>query len=84
MKSFSLARLLSDYGMLIVLILLCVFYSVSTMTEQNPRGPAAAEQVAGELIGSLETDARILVISKSNTEHQIFASTLANRLRAEG
>lgn len=84
MKAFSLARVLSDYGMLIVLILLCVFYSISTMTEQNPRGEAAAEQVADALFNETETDERIAIISKSNPEHQLFAVTLARLLNEQG
>lgn len=84
MKAFSLARVLSDYGMLIVLILLCVFYSISTMTEQNPRGEAAAEQVAEALFSETATDDGITIISKSNPEHQLFATTLARLLNDRG
>ncbi len=70
--------------MLVVLILLCVFYSVSTLTEQNPRGEDAAEQVSEMLDGNYATDARLLIVSKLNAEHQLFADNLAALLEEKG
>ena len=84
MSRTGLTRLLSDYGMLIVLILLCVFYSFSTMTEQNPRGSDAAELVASMLLNGYGTDDGVLIVSKSNPEHQLFANTLKAQLESEG
>lgn len=80
----DLNKILSDYGMLIVLILLCLYYSVSTLTEQNPRGTDAAEQVAELVIGSYNSDASLLVVSKLNSEHQLFANRLNEALSAQG
>ncbi len=42
-------KLLSDYGMLWMLALLCGLFSVLTLKEQQPRGAVAAEQIAAEL-----------------------------------
>ena len=70
--------------MLVVLILLCVFYSVSTLTEQNPRGEDAAEQVSEMLDGNYATDSRLLIVSKLNAEHQLFADNLAALLEDKG
>ncbi len=78
----SLNKFLSDYGMLIVLILLCVFYSISTLDEQNPRGSDAADQVVEMLLNTYNEDASLVVVSKSNPEHQLFASSLVRRLEA--
>ena len=77
----SLSKLLSDYGMLIVLILLCVFYSITTLDEQNPRGADAAEQVTQMILDGYDTQDRIVVVSKSNPEHVLFANTLLEELR---
>ncbi len=84
MAGLTLNKVLSDYGMLIVLILLCVFYSVSTMTEQNPRGADGAEQVAQSIEGDFETSSSLLIVSKLNAEHQLFASRLAELLESKG
>ncbi len=84
MAAFNLQKILSDYGMLIVLILLCVFYSISTLTEQNPRGTDAAEQIASNLSETYNTDARLLIVSKLNAEHQLFASRLQTILSDQG
>ena len=84
MTRSNLNRILSDYGMLIVLILLCVFYAFSTMTEQNPRGSDAASQVAETLINDYDQDVGIVVVSKANPEHQLFSSTLRNLLNDAG
>ena len=84
MTSFSFSRLLSDYGMLIVLLLLCVFYSISTLDEQNPRGTDAAEQVMSMLLSDYETNASLVVVSKSNPEHRLFADALVAGLTEEG
>lgn len=73
-------KLLSEYGMLIVLILLCVYYSFSTLTEQNPRGVDAAEQVAGIVDGAYDTDSRLLIVAKMNPEHELFAARLQELL----
>ena len=80
MQSFSFFKLLSDYGMLIVLILLCVFYSISTLDEQNPRGSDAADQVVDMLLEGYETDASLIIVSKSNQDHRLFASALEEML----
>lgn len=82
MKSLSFTKLLSDYGMLIVLILLCVFYSISTLDEQNPRGVAAAEQVVDMILDGYDTTDRIVVVAKSNPEHVLFADALVETLEA--
>ncbi len=84
MSALNLNKLLSDYGMLVVLILLCVFYSVGTLTEQNPRGTDAAEQVIADLEQSYDADSDLLVVSKLNAEHQLFASRLEELLAEKG
>ncbi len=45
----SIRRFVSDYGMVFVLLLLCAFFSVATVSEQSPVGKDAATQVAGQV-----------------------------------
>ena len=84
LKRTGLSRLLSDYGMMLVLILLCVFYSFSTMTEQNPRGADAAEQVALQIERDFDAGAGIAVVAKTNSEHALFSRTLRTLLEEQG
>lgn len=69
--------------MLFVLIGLCVFYSVSTLTEQNPRGTDAADQVANMLEGQSQ-EASLLIVTNNNPEHQQFADRLTEIISEKG
>ena len=42
-------RLLTDYGMILVLIALCLLFSVLTLKQQVPEGKAAVAELAGEV-----------------------------------
>ncbi|MBD3235757.1 MAG: hypothetical protein GF330_03550, partial [Candidatus Eisenbacteria bacterium] len=45
----ALSRFLSQYGMLGVLLLLCLLFSILTMREQHPTGEVAAGRLAESL-----------------------------------
>ncbi len=74
----------SDHGMVFVLLLLCAYYSWATLSEQNPEGPEAVAQLSRELNASCPSSARVLVVSKGNSEGERFAEALAARLREQG
>ena len=80
MRGARAYRFVSDYGMLVVLILLCAFYSVATLREQSPQGAAAAEQVARRI----EADQRVFIAARGNPEDVRFAQILGETLRAQG
>lgn len=80
----TLQRLLSEYGMIFVLLLLCAFFSAVTMTEQTPTGEAAARQLASDLKGSVVKDGRVLIAVRPQAEDQIFALALEQALRQAG
>ena len=75
-------RFLSDYGILIVLVALCVFLSVWTIAEQHPKGSAAAEQVAARLIAETPAGASIAIIARDAEDDHAFVATLQERLDA--
>lgn len=75
---------LRDYGMVLVLLLLCAFFSVVTITDQSPRGEAAAEQVAGEISGSANASPTVLIAVGDQPDDAVFASELERRLAAQG
>jgi len=76
-----LSRLLSAYGMLGVLVLLAVFFSVATIQEQQPGGEAAARSVARQLEGTQLDGATVVIVGRGGEEDARFADALARRVR---
>lgn len=78
-------RLLSDYGSLLVLLLLCAYYSAVTWTEQQPVTPAAgrslAEQIVEEHAGKRPT---VVIIVRNTQLDAAFAAAAANELAENG
>jgi len=67
--------LLSTYGMVVVLLLLCVFFSVVTYREQYPSGSEAGEQVANEILAAEGSRARVLIVAQDNPADRAFANS---------
>src|SRR4051812_32706630 len=76
------ARFFSDYGMLLVLAALCAFLSVWTLTEQQPGGASAAEQLADEILTRTSDGAKVVIIARDGQEDQAFVQALDDRLIA--
>ena len=66
-------RFLSGYGMLLVLLLLCAYYSWVTWAEQQPTGTVAGQQVAAEIIRRAAAKARVLIVAGGSAEDVAFA-----------
>jgi ribose transport system permease protein len=79
-----MTRFGSDYGMLLVLALLCAVFSIVTYREQNPTGEAAASQLAGQIVGEFGRDARVLVAAQGHQEDAAFADRLQTELSTAG
>jgi ribose transport system permease protein len=79
-----LRRLLFEYGMVLVLLLLCAFFSVVTLSEQHPTGDAAAKQLTQEIVTRFGKDARVLVAVRDQAEEIAFSHALEGRLAASG
>lgn len=80
----SLTRLFRDYGMLGVLILLCVFFSVATMSEQHPEGTAAADAVMSHIETTCSPCTDVLVVGRSTADDSLFAHSLQTDLTDDG
>ncbi len=80
----AISRLLSEYGMLVVLLLLGLLFSILTIREQYPSGANAGEALADKLTGEAPTSSRVLIVSSANEEDSLFTMTLSTRLREEG
>lgn len=76
-------RFLSDYGMVFVLLLLMLLFTVLTWKEQTPVGSEAGHQVA-EAILQQDSAAVVLIVGGSSAAEQSFVQTAAEQLRAGG
>jgi ribose transport system permease protein len=79
-NSSRLSQFISEYGMLLVLLLLCAAFSVLTWAEQRPEGAAAGRQVAGELLALDPAPSRILIVAQASSIDRDFAAALEAEL----
>jgi len=79
-----LRRLLFEYGMVLVLLLLCIFFSVVTLTEQHPAGAAAARQLARDVMARFGKEGRVLVAVREQAEDIAFLHVLQEEFARSG
>lgn len=77
----ALSRLLTDYGMIFVLAMLCAFFSIATYTEQSPTGEAAARQVASTLTAQFGLQPAVLIVAGDRSDETLFADKLESILK---
>ena len=77
-------KLLSDYGMVLVLIVLCVLFSVLTLEEQMPEDSAAAVQLIERINNEFKKSDIILAVGEVNKDSAPFAEKLGEELGKEG
>lgn len=77
-------RMLSDYGMIAVLLLLCVFFSVMTYREQSPSGAAAGGELAVTIMRDFGASPRVLIVIRDLPDDAAFAQRLQQALAASG
>src|SRR4051794_11919772 len=80
----TLRRLLFEYGMVLVLLLLCALFSVMTLSEQHPAGDAAARQLARDVVARFGKDARVFVAVRDQAEDLAFLRALESQFVASG
>jgi ribose transport system permease protein len=78
------SRFLADYGMLLVLLLLCLYYSYATYAEQDPTGTAGGDQLARAIQKQFGKSAKVLIVARGTPEDAAFADTLGERLAEAG
>ena len=79
-----MGRLFRHYGMLVVLLLLCVFFSILTIAEQDLSGADAAESVLQSLPGNVPQGTSALVVGRPIGDDGNFVGTLARALPNHG
>ena len=79
-----LSRILSDYGMVLVLLLLGACFSYVTWDEQHPTGVDAAEQLTARITREFPLGAAVLVVAREHREDAAFADSLQRQLDSAG
>ena len=74
----------SDYGMLGVLVLLCVFFSWITFEEQQPEGGDAADSLNRSIRQDFNEPGRVLIAGRKTDSGQAFTTRLHGLLSAAG
>ena len=82
-KAFA-QRHFSDYGMVVVLLVLGAYYSWVTWAEQFPTGEAAAKSLASDIIDAHAEGDRILIFARANSDDRSFSQALEQRLKSAG
>ncbi|MCP4645224.1 MAG: ABC transporter permease [bacterium] len=70
--------------MLAVLLLLCLFFSYVTWSEQHPNGADAGERLARSIAGTYGPDARVLIVARGIAEDVAFAGAVDRVLTEAG
>ncbi len=80
MKNIDYAKLFSDYGTLLVLLLLCIGFSVVTLEEQSPTNAAAAQHLANHVSDELSPGSNVIVLTRQGGNGGSFATALKENL----
>jgi ribose transport system permease protein len=77
-------RHFADYGMILVLLLLCVFFSFWTMSEQTANGSDAGGQLAADITRTAGAEARVMIVVRDQVDDVAFADALSTTLKKSG
>ena len=78
------SRFMSDYGMILALLVLCLFFSWVTWDEQYPTGAYAGEQVARRAAKTHQKGARVLIVARTGEKDALFAEAASAHLNEAG
>ena len=76
--------LIKNYGMVLVLIALCILFSILTIKEQNPDSESAANQIVKNVQQSYAQNDMILTVGSLNKDSETFAVSLKEKLEFNG
>lgn len=77
-------KLLSNYGMILVLLGLCVLFSLLTLKKQTYAGDAARAKLLEQITKDFQKSAVILVVGATNTDSAQLAEKLGRELKEKG
>ncbi len=76
-------KMLRDYGMILVLTLLGLLFSILTLKEQAPQGDTAAAQLIEQVKSRFSSSDIILAVGAVNKDSAPFAEKLGEKLKKE-
>ncbi len=79
-----LSHLITDYGMMIVLVLLCLLFSLLTLKDQTVSGGGGADAVFESLNSGQSAGGRILIVVGTNESDTEFGQALFAKLSDAG
>ena len=79
-----MSRVLSDYGMILVLLLLCTFFSLVTYREQSPTGAVAGRQLAATIKSESGEAPRVLIAVRDQPDDVAMSDELRRGVEANG
>ena len=74
----------SDYGMMLVLVLLCIAFSALTYREQSSTSEEAARELAQQIVREFGVNANVLVVATAEPADTVFADRLQVNLSDAG
>lgn len=78
-----ITRLMRNYGMILVLIGLCILFSILTLKEQSPDSSSAANQIIKKIEQSYNRDDVIITVGAFNKDSEPFAISLKEKLEVK-
>jgi ribose transport system permease protein len=82
--SLGLSRFVANYGMLGILVLLCILFSILTLQDQYPSGENAANEMLAELPATDSASTGVLIACGDNAQDRLFADALQASLHERG
>jgi ribose transport system permease protein len=79
-----MSRFMADYGMLGILVLLCILFSILTLRDQYPSGEAAASALLSELRTTSPASTGVLIVCGDNAQDRLFADALQSKMHQRG
>jgi len=77
-------KLLSDYGMILVLVVLCALFSVLTIRKRIPGGAAASAELLEQIEREFQKTDVILAVGAANRESALLAERIGEELKEAG
>ncbi|MDE0736819.1 MAG: hypothetical protein OSB47_13425, partial [Pirellulaceae bacterium] len=84
MKSRIFKVLIADYGMVFVLLFLCVLTSVLTISDIHPKDPRAGRRLAGLMVKQYGKDINVLVVARAIDADRKFTEAIQEELTRLG
>ena len=84
MKRILQSRLVTDYGMVLVLLLLGILISWATWSEQHPEDPGAGQSLAGGMVQVLGKNAQVVIVLRQTSGDREYAAAIAGELERLG